>query len=173
MFGKRLDQFMGRRRVNRSNLCDGECLKGNDVQSCVCPKCGYTITHERGVPCRSMTCPHCHVSLIAGGQVTSGLKGQGIFENGGRRRRSFFSRGSNISEQMNAAKDTKNKVQKDLKEKKCPAVNKDLCVGCGTCTEVCPHGTIEVAGGCAVIDASKCKGCGKCVRVCPTNAILF
>lgn len=31
---------------------------------CVCPKCGYIATHEIGVPCYSLTCPKCQVSLI-------------------------------------------------------------------------------------------------------------
>jgi cation diffusion facilitator family transporter len=30
---------------------------------CVCPKCGYRRIHERGVPCSSIKCPNCRVSL--------------------------------------------------------------------------------------------------------------
>jgi len=30
---------------------------------CVCPKCGYKIPHQRGVPCASLQCPNCKVSL--------------------------------------------------------------------------------------------------------------
>lgn len=30
---------------------------------CVCPKCGYKTEHKRGVPCRSLTCPNCHIPL--------------------------------------------------------------------------------------------------------------
>lgn len=30
---------------------------------CVCLKCGYSVTHERGVPCGTLKCPKCDVNL--------------------------------------------------------------------------------------------------------------
>lgn len=30
---------------------------------CVCPKCGYSVSHERGVPCGNLKCPKCNVNL--------------------------------------------------------------------------------------------------------------
>ena len=30
---------------------------------CVCPKCGYKIPHQRGVPCSTLQCPNCKISL--------------------------------------------------------------------------------------------------------------
>jgi len=33
---------------------------------CACPECDYTAEKERGVPCRSMKCPECGASLVAG-----------------------------------------------------------------------------------------------------------
>lgn len=36
--------------------------KGPDG-TCVCPRCGYSVSHERGVPCSSLKCPKCNVNL--------------------------------------------------------------------------------------------------------------
>jgi len=30
---------------------------------CVCPKCGYQIEHQRGIPCSSLKCPKCNINL--------------------------------------------------------------------------------------------------------------
>jgi hypothetical protein len=30
---------------------------------CLCPKCGYRMEHERGVPCSSIKCPQCGASM--------------------------------------------------------------------------------------------------------------
>jgi divalent metal cation (Fe/Co/Zn/Cd) transporter len=31
---------------------------------CSCPRCGYKIPHERGVPCSTFACPKCKINLI-------------------------------------------------------------------------------------------------------------
>jgi len=30
---------------------------------CVCPKCGYKILHQRGIPCSTLKCPNCKINL--------------------------------------------------------------------------------------------------------------
>ncbi len=32
--------------------------------SCVCPKCGHKVPHQRGVPCFEQTCPECGAAMI-------------------------------------------------------------------------------------------------------------
>lgn len=49
-------------------------------------------------------------------------------------------------------------------------INKDNCVACGSCAEVCPEEAIKV-DDVAVVDAEKCIECGTCVEECPSEAI--
>jgi len=38
--------------------------KGRGVGGdCVCPKCGFKIPHQRGVPCSTLECPNCKINL--------------------------------------------------------------------------------------------------------------
>ena len=30
---------------------------------CVCPKCGYTLTHTRAEPCNKVSCPKCATKM--------------------------------------------------------------------------------------------------------------
>ncbi len=51
-------------------------------------------------------------------------------------------------------------------------VDKDECVGCGTCVEDCPEEAITMNDEeIAVVDADKCTECGTCVESCPSEAI--
>ena len=52
------------------------------------------------------------------------------------------------------------------------ALDPELCVGCGTCLEVCPHGVFEPSGGkAALADKDGCMECGACALNCPTAAL--
>jgi heterodisulfide reductase subunit A-like polyferredoxin len=61
-------------------------------------------------------------------------------------------------------------------------VDPQKCVGCLTCTRVCPFAIPQVVqlvnrhgvgdlGGAAYIDPAQCQGCGTCTGECPANAI--
>jgi len=53
-------------------------------------------------------------------------------------------------------------------------VNKDECVGCGTCVDECPSEAISMSDDdIAVVDADVCSECGMCVDACPTEAITM
>jgi pyruvate ferredoxin oxidoreductase delta subunit len=59
-----------------------------------------------------------------------------------------------------------------------PIVEKEKCVGCGTCVKYCPEAAISMISEQetknskkAVIDYHWCKGCGVCAEVCPVKAI--
>ena len=51
-------------------------------------------------------------------------------------------------------------------------VNKDECVGCGACVEVCPQEAITM-NDIAIIDVNECIDCGACVDECPNGAITM
>ena len=50
-------------------------------------------------------------------------------------------------------------------------VNKDVCVGCGTCVDICPVSAISMVDGKAQINKDICISCGACMGACPVNAI--
>lgn len=47
----------------------------------------------------------------------------------------------------------------------------DSCVGCMSCTGVCPVDAISDDGGKAKIDENTCVSCGSCAAQCPVEAI--
>ena len=55
-------------------------------------------------------------------------------------------------------------------------VDRDLCIGCGLCSEICAFGAIEMEvvegkGYRALNIEAACKGCGLCAASCPQHAI--
>ena len=50
-------------------------------------------------------------------------------------------------------------------------IDKELCLGCGTCEAECPVSAITVdEDGKYIIDPDKCVDCGTCAGVCPVDA---
>ena len=51
-------------------------------------------------------------------------------------------------------------------------VRADMCVGCGTCVDACPHpGAILMVSKVATVNLDLCKGHGGCALACPVGAI--
>ncbi len=50
-------------------------------------------------------------------------------------------------------------------------VDKDLCVGCGECLQVCVFKGMELIDDKAAIHPELCLGCGRCANICPNDAI--
>lgn len=50
-------------------------------------------------------------------------------------------------------------------------VDKDVCVGCGTCVENCNAEAIDLIDTVAVVNENRCIGCGVCAHLCPENSM--
>lgn len=117
-------------------------------QECVCPQCGFTLPHITGHPCRNESCPYCHIPLS----------------------RNIRFQGKESQKTITEAKPTASPILKK-KESITPEIDPDICIGCGSCVDVCPVEAISIMNGKAVIDSSKCLHCRSCVRACPMGAI--
>jgi ferredoxin len=49
-------------------------------------------------------------------------------------------------------------------------VDKDGCVRCGICVDICPEHAISMDGR-VVVDPTRCTGCGACIAECPNEAL--
>ena len=51
-------------------------------------------------------------------------------------------------------------------------INAEVCIGCGSCAEVCPYGalTLDEVLPIMTVNEAMCKGCGGCNAVCPSGA---
>jgi thioredoxin reductase/Pyruvate/2-oxoacid:ferredoxin oxidoreductase delta subunit len=54
-----------------------------------------------------------------------------------------------------------------------PHIDNDLCIGCATCTSVCPEGDVlaMLGGKAAIVNGHRCIGHGLCADACPVGAI--
>lgn len=50
-------------------------------------------------------------------------------------------------------------------------IDKDNCIGCGTCVQKCPVEAIALVNDIADLNEDKCIGCGVCAHHCPEEAI--
>jgi len=51
-------------------------------------------------------------------------------------------------------------------------LDRQLCIGCRRCVEVCPHQVLTMQENlAAVVDRDACMECGACARNCPTRAV--
>jgi NAD-dependent dihydropyrimidine dehydrogenase PreA subunit len=52
------------------------------------------------------------------------------------------------------------------------SLDPDRCVGCGMCTQVCPHQVMKLVGRkIRIVDRDGCMECGACALNCATGAL--
>ena len=61
--------------------------------------------------------------------------------------------------------------KKDMHDACRPVVDKEKCVACGACADICAHDAPNLVDGRMFVDWNKCFGCGRCLDVCPVKAI--
>ncbi|MEN6622771.1 MAG: electron transfer flavoprotein subunit alpha [Smithella sp.] len=49
-------------------------------------------------------------------------------------------------------------------------IDKDKCIGCGNCIDVCPVGALSLEGDVVTVN-EKCNACGACIEACPVEAL--
>jgi thioredoxin reductase (NADPH) len=56
-----------------------------------------------------------------------------------------------------------------------PRIDNNYCIGCGTCTSVCPEGDVlaMIGGKAVIVNGHKCIGHGLCADACPVGAITM
>ena len=56
-----------------------------------------------------------------------------------------------------------------------PHIDTNACIGCATCTSVCPEGDVlaMIGGKAAIVNGYKCIGHGLCADACPVGAITM
>lgn len=115
---------------------------------CICTQCGYTVNHQPGVPCKSVFCPECNISMVR--SEILGIKPVGKQE-------------------------TTAEVKPELAELKIlyPKVVTEKCTACGACIEICPTDTIVMENEKAFVKIENCRNCKKCMIACPENAFML
>lgn len=69
----------------------------------------------------------------------------------------------------------KGKLFSDGPKAQHPHIDTNYCIGCGTCTSVCPEGDVlaMIGGKAVIVNGHKCIGHGLCADACPVGAITM
>jgi Pyruvate/2-oxoacid:ferredoxin oxidoreductase delta subunit len=115
---------------------------------CICTQCGYTVNHQPGIPCKSVFCPECKITMER--SEIPGIKPAG-------------------------SRDNLAEVKPEITVRKIlyPKVVAEKCTACGACIDICPTGTIVLENNKAFVKIDNCRNCKICIRACPENAFIL
>ncbi len=113
------------------------------------------VASRRAAPSKARTCPRCRATIVEGQQWCPGCRAPlQAFE-------------------LVTARVVEGTPPAAAAGPLHAIVRADLCVGCGTCVEVCPEpGAIQIVNKIASVDLDRCKGHASCAAACPVNAIV-
>ncbi len=88
---------------------------------------------------------------------------------------SFYLKGLKKREQRAKEAEEKGKLFSDGPKAQHPHIDTNYCIGCATCTSVCPEGDVlaMIGGKAVIVNGHKCIGHGLCADACPVGAITM
>src|SRR5438552_12733420 len=87
----------------------------------------------------------------------------------------FYLRGLKIREERARQAAEKGKLFSEGPRSQHPHIDNAQCIGCATCTTVCPEGDVlaMIGGKAAIVNGYKCIGHSLCADACPVGAITM
>jgi putative YpdA family bacillithiol system oxidoreductase len=87
----------------------------------------------------------------------------------------YYLRQEKKKEKATMAAAERGKLRSDGPQSQHPHINNTYCIGCATCTMVCPEGDVlgMVGGKAMIINGYKCIGHSICAEACPVGAITM
>jgi thioredoxin reductase (NADPH) len=87
----------------------------------------------------------------------------------------FHLRGEKKKHAAAKAAAEKGKIRSDGPQSQHPHIDSNYCIGCATCTAVCPEGDVlgMIGGKAMIINGYKCIGHSLCAEACPVGAITM
>ena len=87
----------------------------------------------------------------------------------------YYLRQEKKKEKATMAAAERGKLRSDGPQSQHPHINNTYCIGCATCTMVCPEGDVlgMVGGKAMIINGYKCIGHSICADACPVGAITM
>ena len=114
--------------------------RGNgESRFCVCPQCGKTVPHTRGVPCSTITCPVCKVFMVRSDLKKSYNQKQIFSDN--TNKNVFPEINYSICKVCGICVKACTVAAITLLNKKV-VINKEKCTKCSNCVEACPKNAI-------------------------------
>ncbi len=106
------------------------------ARECVCPRCGYRMSHTPGVPCSTMQCPRCGGAMTGSHNINSANIPQA-----GKKRDIYVDEEKCVGCRICVDKCPFGAIEMVNNKAK---INPAKCTLCGDCVNSCPLGAIKI-----------------------------